>query len=192
MEIDEKLFFGLILVSCLLSGFIGYAFNSMPFHVHRDPQVSANVYVLIETIEGSSSYSSGNIITDIGEAYVRNILGWDNVTSNNATQWISLGNATIAQTLTKLGVEATTVGFERAANDTCVAWNNGTDRAYNVTNKFTATGNIAVNATGCHWNPTGNSDNNMFACAYLTDGTMHQFTATSNCTVTWVFTVDAN
>lgn len=156
---------------------------------HKEPEYSANVFVIFETASGTHSAPVGNVITDIGEQYARNILGFDNVTSNNATQWISLGNATAAASLTKLTTEATGSGFARAANDTCVAWNNGTDYAYNVSKKFTASATIRVDATGLHWNPTGDSDSNMFACADITATT---FESNDNCTITWVITCDGN
>ncbi len=101
-----------------------------------------------------------------------------------------MGNHTTpAGTATKLDAEATGSGFARAANDTCVAWMNGTDYAYNVTKKFTATASIRVNATSNHWNPTSNSDNNCAALASITETT---FDVDDNCTITWVWTIDGN
>lgn len=157
---------------------------------HRNPKVRANVYVFKETPEGKDQINSGNVITDIGELYVRNILGFDNVTAQNATQWITLGNSTIAQTKTKLDAEATSTGFTRAANDTCVAWINSGDYAYNVTKQFTATGNIQVNATGLQWDSTSDSDNNLFALASL--GGAQDFQNNWNATIIWVITWNAN
>ena len=173
----------------MLTFSVTYAWRNELF-THRNPQARANVYVFKETSEGTALIASGNIITDIGELYFRNIIGFDNVTNNNATQWISLGNSTIDQTKTKLDTEATTLGFARAANDSAIAWVNGGDYAVNFTKKFTATGTIRINATGSHWNPTGNSDNNMVACASL--GGYEDFSATWNCTIVWVFTWNAN
>lgn len=158
--------------------------------IHQNPNPRVNVYVVKETPEGRQTIVSGNVITDIAELLVRNIIGYDNITAWNATQYISLGNSTVAQTETILDAEATTTGFTRAANDTCLAWINSGDYAYNVTNQFTATGNIAINATGLHWDPTSNSDNNMFAVAYL--GSMQAFQNNWNCTITWVITWNAN
>jgi len=158
--------------------------------IHQNPNPRVNVYVIRETPEGRETLVSGNVITNIGELAARNIFGYDNITAWNATQWISLGNSTVAQTETILDAEATTTGFTRAANDTCLAWINSGDYAYNVTNQFTATGTIAVNATGLHWDPTSNSDNNMFAVASL--GAMQGFQNNWNCTITWVITWNAN
>lgn len=155
---------------------------------HKEPEYSANVFVIFETASGTHSRQIGNVITNIGERYARNILGFDNVTSNNATKWISLGNATAGTSLTKLTTEATSSGFERALA-TDVSWMNGTDYAYNMSHKFTASATIRVDATGLHWNPTGDSDNNMFACADITATT---FESNDNCTITWVITCDGN
>ncbi len=111
------------------------------------------------------------------------------MTAHNATQWIALGNSTIAASNTKLDTEAAASGFTRAANDTCVHWMNGTDYAVNVTKKFTATGTIRINATAAHWNPTSGSDNNCYAMASITATT---FDNNDNCTIVWVFTRDNN
>lgn len=66
---------------------------------------------------------------------------------------------------------------------------NGTDYAYNVTHKFTATGTIRINATGLHWSDTDSADNTMFALASITATT---FANNDNCTITWVITCDGN
>ena len=187
MEISKKLFAIVLCLTIAASTTTTAYFMTLP--THRDPQWHTNVFVIYETTRGTHTENIGNVITNIGERYARNILGWDNQTSNNATQWISLGNATAAAALTKLTTEATATGFTRAANDSCVAWNNGTDYAYNVTNQFTATGTIRIDATGLHWNPTSDSDNNMFACA---DITATNFENNDNCTIVWVITCDGN
>lgn len=188
MTTHKKLTALLLVTTFAVAFAIGYSFHS-PDAGHRDARYSANVYVIYETMAGREESPAGNVITNIGERYVRNLLGWNNVTNNNGTQWISLGNASAAAALTKLTTEATSDGFTRAANDTCVAWNNGTDYAYNVSKKFTATGAIQVNCTGLHWNPTSDSDNNLFACADITETA---FAANDNCTIKWVITVDGN
>ena len=163
---------------------------------HRDPQFSSNVYFTFNDGTGMHEFESGNVITNIGETMVRNLLGFNNISSYAPLQYISLGNGTIAAALTKLTVESTANGFNRTQG-TPVSWNNGTDSAFNVTVTFTVSGlgvgeYISVQSAGLHWNETDESDNNMFACAYLTDSTYHQFTNGSTCTVTWVITVDAN
>jgi len=157
---------------------------------HRDPKVKVNIFVLHESAEGLASLSGGNVITNIGEQYVRNILGFDNVTANNATQWISLSNdASPSATWTKLPNEITATGFARAANDSCTAWVNSGDYAYNVSKKFTATGAVTAQCAGLNWHPTGDSDNNLFAAAAFTQTT---FANNDNCTIVWVITVNAN
>jgi len=164
---------------------------------HRDPQFSSNVIFVFKDASGVCEESeSGNLITNIGETMVRNLLGFNNISSYAPLKYISLGNGTVATTLTKLTVEPTTNGFNRTEG-TPVSWNNGTDSAFNVTVTFIVSGlgvgeYISVQSAGLHWNETDESDNNMFACAYLTDSTYHQFTNGSTCTVTWVITVDAN
>lgn len=190
IQVSKKAFtFSLCLVALLSFG-VSYAFQNNWFNMnHRDPQVTVNVWVFRETPQGVEELVSGNVITDIGERYVRNILGFDNVTNHNATKWIALGNSTIDQTKTKLDTEATTMGFTRTLG-TVDAWVNSGDYAYNVTKKFTATGNIAVNAASLQWSGVSNSDNNMFALASL--GGTQSFQNSWNCTIRWVITWNAN
>ena len=191
MEITRTRFaITVVLVATLFFVVGGYVFSQNLFSRHKDPQPVANVYVFKETPEGIDLIFGGNVITDGAERYVRNILGNNNETTHNATQWISLGNSTIAQTKTKLDSEATSAGFTRAANDSYVAWINGGDYAYNVTKKFTATGKIQINATGLHYHPTSNTDNNLFALASL--GGAQDFQNNWNCTIIWVITWNAN
>lgn len=187
-EINNKLFALILISACLSSSIVTYAVTSGYF-THQNPQAKDNVYVFKESPEGIDLIGSGNLITDIGERYVRNILGFDNVSSNNATKWISLGNSSIVATNTKLDTEATATGFTRALG-AVTAWVNSGDYAYNVTKKFTATGNIRINATALHWNSTSNSDGNAFAMASL--GGYEDFENNWNCTIVWVVTWNAN
>ena len=188
MEISKRFLSAILLLTISTSVLIGYSLRTYEIYRHRDPKVSGNVFVIYETAKGTYEFPVGNVITDIGELYDRNILGFDNVTANNATKWIALGNSTIAQTKTKLDTEATASGFTRALG-TVAAWINGTDYAYNVSKKFTATGTIRVNATSLHWHDQSNSDNNCYALASITATT---FENNDNCTITWVITRDNN
>lgn len=189
MEIGGKRFVSAIVLAVLLGFSCGYVWQRGWLFAHRDPSVKANVYVFKETPQGKDLIVSGNVITDIGERYVRNILGFDNETAHNATKWISLGNSTVGQAKTKLDTEATSTGFTRAVGSV-VAWVNSGDYAYNVTKKFTATGNIQVNASGLQWSGVSNSDNNLFAVASL--GGAQSFQNNWNCTIIWVITWNAN
>lgn len=182
-------------ISVLLIGIlVGYAIlgfsftNWSPFH--KDPATVTNVEFTISDNSGTHIYRSPNLNTIYGERYDRNNAGFANGTGSstvNATIYISLGNATPANTLTKLTTEATTSGFVRKAG-TPVHWMNGTHWGYNVSATFTATALIAVQTAGLHWNIASGSTTNMYAVAYLTDGSYHQFTATSTCTVKWIVT----
>lgn len=156
---------------------------------HRSPRASANVFIIYETARGTSEQPIGNLITNIGERYVRNILGFDNVTANNATKWISLSNVGSPSAMwTELDTEVAANGFTRALG-TVTAWNNGTDYAFNVTKKFTASGTQQLQTAGLQWNDTPESDGNLFAAATFTQTT---FAANDNLTITWVITWDFN
>lgn len=154
---------------------------------HKTPKV--NAFLFFETAKGSWSGQSGNLITNIGENYVGNILGFNNVTAHNATKWISVSNdATPLVTWTELGTEIAANGFNRSLG-TVAKWANGTDVAYNVSNKFTSTGSQQLQCAGLQWNDTPLSDNNLFAAATFTQTT---FASGDNLTITWVITWDAN
>lgn len=188
MNMNKKILAATILTACIFGALFAY---SLQRHAIRDTQelrFSANVYVTFQTSYGTWTEHSHNLITDIGEDYVRDIICFDNVTAQNATQWIALGNSSILQTRTKLGVEATSLGFTRALA-TATKWENGTDPAGNFTKKFTASGTIRVNATSINWSGTSNSDNNCYALDSITATT---FNLNDNCTITWVLTKDGN
>ena len=154
----------------------------------RELRIKCRVIMIRQTMEGIFTTGQDNTAMDIGEQYARNILGFNNVTNHNATKFISLGNATIAQTLTKLTQEVTTVGGERAeANPT--AHNFGGDYIVNYTKEFTFTGDVYFDSTGLHWNPTGDSDNNMYACVAIDAYTWHN---AEKCTIIWSVTYNFN
>jgi len=172
----------------LLAFLIAIYLPMRPQNRHQSPSVSANIYILKESTSGTDVLYVGNTITDIGERMLRNLIGFANQTQYTCKE-ISLGNATVVQTLTKLTTEATNLGFDRHTG-TVITWINSGDYAFNVTYKFTATGNIAINAAGLHWNATDNTDNNMFAAASL--GGTQAFQNGWNCTAIWSITINAN
>lgn len=172
---------------CLVIGFIA-GYNVLLMNGHRDPQLHANVYVLYEGVNGKQEIGGGNIITNIAEATLRNFIGFGNATAGtaeigtNQTKYIALGNATPAATLTKLTTECvngTTGAFGRALG-TVSAWQNGTDYAFNVTHTFTQNATETINCAALHWYGTAESDNNLFACASITQT---QFASGDNCTI---------
>jgi hypothetical protein len=170
---------------------------------HKDPHVQANLYVHIaeaEWVNGiyegchTYDYAHENLGTTLGEQYFRDVLLLGNVSDYNITSVIAVGNATVAASLTKLTTEATTNGFGRD-NATIVAWMNGTHHAVNYTLTLTCVGlgegeYMLVNATALCYSLVVSAEDAVFM-SYLTDGTNHQFTNTSNMTLTWVITFDS-
>jgi len=161
--------------------------------VHFNPQV--NVYMEITKGEASgatATLASGNLITDIGENYIRDNVASDGVTFTNETVavWsISLSNVgSPSASWTELDTEVAANGFERATG-TVAGWVNGGDCAFNVTKTFTASGTQQLQTAGLQWDDTGESDNNLFAAATFTQTT---FATSDTLTVTWVITFNAN
>lgn len=179
---------GLITSLLLVSAFLcGYGLTN---GFHRDPQVHANVFVIHESMSGKETIPVGNVITDIAENTLRDRLAFANSTiGSNMTDYISLGNATVAATLTKITDECDNSSAFGRAQGTVSAWYNGTDYAYNVTKTFMANATVTINTAGLNWFSTDQSDNNLFAVAAITQTA---FAVNDNCTITWVITIDAN
>lgn len=193
MEIS-KTWIAITLTLCLLTGVSTYIFTQGPGYRHTQPNLQANVYVLKESLGQRQDLSTPNVICNIGGQYVRNALAFGNISGSgtniiNRTTCISMGNATVAATLTKLTTEATTANFTRVnASSTTVAWYNTTGNfyAFNVSYTFTASATLRLNAVGLHWDSTSDSDSNMFACAAITETT---FNSGDTATLTWVITI---
>jgi hypothetical protein len=188
MQLTRKTGIAIFALCLLCFALGGYTFTNISLDGHRSPQAKANVFMFKESARGYEEIATGNVITDIGETYIRNAIGFNNVTGMDVTKYISLGNASVAQTLTKLTTEATTGGFTRATG-TVDAWVNSGDSSYNVTKKFTASATMTINAAGLHWIATGDSSDNLFAAGAITQTT---FNANDNCTIVWSITINAN
>lgn len=189
MEISRKTF-ALVVLIAVLSTALVTSIATTPFF-KRDPRLKANVYVIAETMHGTYQIPTHNLITDIGEAYARDVIGFNNVTSHNNTQWISLCNTlSPLVTWTQLTSEINDAnGFARAQG-TMAKWANGTDAAYNITKKFTSLATQTIATAGLQWSGVKGSNNNLFAAAQFSTGTV--FNANDNCTIKWCVTWDAN
>jgi hypothetical protein len=176
-----------IALSFVLGLSMGYYIKD--YRVHTDPKISVNVQFEMGGAGSTLVSHSGNLITDLGE----NISLFSLNGANQTLLAISVGNASsITADMTMLDTEATTDGFERVACNMSSYWFNGGDIARNYTACFVATAIICVNAVCLHWSVTGNSDNNAYALAWITDGTYHQFPVASWLNTTWVITFNAN
>ena len=184
-----------LIATILLTGMLTYAFVNVSPYMHHDPELKANVYVIHESVNGKELIPVGNVITNIAEATIRNLLGFGNATTGtaeigtNKTDYISLGNATAAATLTKISTECDNSSAFGRAQGTVAAWANGTDNAFNVTKTFTANATVTIDTAGLNWFSQDQSDNNLFAVAAITQTA---FAVNDNCTITWVITCDFN
>jgi len=164
-------------LTLITSFYIGY--NLKNYFKHGTVTSKANVYIFWENPQGTDLLYGGNVITDIGEQYLRSIASQGG--TYDAIRYISIGNATAAATLTDLATQ-----YERK-NGTIVEWINSGDYAYNCTYKFTFTETVTLNAAGLHWDLT--AANTLFAVANFQETT---FSVNDNCTIRWVITFDAN
>ena len=182
--------FVLAIVLCFVIAFSsGYVIQNVVLTGHPpSAKATANVYVTIQTEMGIQDIPVTNLITDIGEnqTATRNRVDDTYV----AVKYISLSDdAGASAAWTKLPTEATTLGAERAVGTVSDLWLYSGDAAYNVTKKFTFTGEITLKCAGANWNATPESDDNLYAAANFAETT---FQANWNLTITWVFVFDGN
>jgi len=187
MEMSKTKFILALILCCVIAFSSGYVIQNVSISKPTGHLVG-NIFVTIEEPMGIHDFlNPHNLITNIG----------DNQTgirvSTNGTyveaRWISLGNATPAYTLTKLTTEATTLGATRKLG-TFVAYltsgsaPTGGNYAFNITAKFYFTGDITLNCAGAQWSATSGSDNNLYACASITQTAFHNLW---NMTILWNF-----
>ena len=181
MNVSKKKLFAYSLLLVIVASACTVAAESALLYFHQDPRVKANVYVFKDGLLVGSA--CGNLITTIGEnqslyAHIGNAMN---------LAYISMGNCTPATGLTQITNEAAENGFTRASCSQSAVWSNGGHYAINFTTTFTGvTAMETVSSAGLNWASSGN--NNLYAVAYLTDGTAQQFPVGSTCTVTWVLT----
>jgi hypothetical protein len=191
VQISRKKFIFALTLCALIGTINGYMIQN--YTPHHSPHPTANVFLTVQNEFGVYDIPTSNVITDIGENYTGNWMGYCgtlNTTARNATQWISLSNdASPSQTWTKLPNEATTFGAGRALGTLSDPWMSSGDYAYNVTNKFTFTGAITLQCAGLQWSGEASSDNNLFACASFTQTA---FDNNWNLTITWAIVWNAN
>lgn len=186
INIAKYLTVGLI-CSCLFFA-LGYAY-APNFEEHKNPSVQWNVFAFKDGI--CIGEGSGNLITDIGETWLRDWAASSagNTTERSGARYISLCNtASPTADWTKLTSEVTANGFDRQEGSV-TWWTNSGDSAFNVTKTFTASGTQQLQTAGLNWVATDDSDNNLFAAAAFTQTT---FNAGDTLTITWTITFDAN
>jgi hypothetical protein len=189
MELNKKKFLSAYaIVLCLV---IAFSFQYPIQNTNLDKPTGhlvGNLFITIDEPIGIQEHlNPHNLITNIGD----NQTGIRVSTNGTYVQvrWISLGNATPTYTLTKLTTEATTLGATRKVG-TFVAYltsgsaPNGGNYAFNITAKFYFTGDITLNCAGAQWSATSGSDNNLYACASITQTAFHNLW---NMTIQWNF-----
>jgi hypothetical protein len=178
---------GLLIIPLIIMAFLS-GFMVKDYYVHRNMKYNVNVEIAQDTNGITTILESGNLITDIGELFIRNTLCANNE-SDGIVKYISLSNdATPLVSWTQLPNEVTANGFDRNLG-TVLGWVNSGDSAWNVTYQFTATAIQQLQCAGLNWVVTDDSDNNLFACATFTQTT---FNSADTLTITWMVTVDAN
>jgi hypothetical protein len=130
-------------------------------------------------------FEKSNLITSIGSRYIRNILGFNNVTSMNATASLSLSNdGSPLISWGKLPNELTADGLDRNTDGSVTAIN---DTAIEVDYTWTYIGaSQQVQTTGLHYDPTDESADDLFSASDFTQVTL---TTNDQIKVTWTVNI---
>ncbi len=131
------------------------------------------------------NYTTHNMIMTIGSTHIRDILGFNNITSPNATISISLSaetDPTPLKTWNKLPSEITATNLNRTSGTAAVI----NKTAYKVEFTWTASVSEKVNCTGLHWSPVDDSTGNMLAAAEISEVSL---IADDQLKVTWTVNI---
>ena len=131
-----------------------------------------NVWITVTRANGSvEQIQVHNLVVTAGKTRARDLLLGSAVNPANATIYISISNdASPSATWTKLPNEITEWGFMRTAG----AYSLLNATAYQAVNTFTASSNATVQCAGLHWDPTSNSDSNLFAAVGFSQTTLYK------------------
>ena len=118
---NKGVYAGFTVALCVM--FLGVGLWVAPYARHGVSYYDANVYVGQSVGGVYSEVLAGNVITDIGEHYIRDWLGCGqaNTTSRNGMVYVAVSNdASPVQTWTVLAGEATTAGCGRVLGN--ITW----------------------------------------------------------------------
>ena len=177
VKLQKVAFVSLAITLILVAYYAGTLNSAMIVQVHEQPRIAGRLRVWLKRADWSNWVlitDHHNLIVTNGLKYVRNLLGFNNVTSMNQTVYISLSNdATPDSTWTKLPNEITTSGLSRSGPDaTYPQVINAT--AYTTKTTFTCTADgVAVQCAGLHYDPTSDSDGNLYAASTFDPTTLY-------------------
>jgi hypothetical protein len=192
VDLDLPEFLALWMIILLGAGSTLYVLN--PGSVPDRKGSWGTVTCTVLSDQGILTSSHHNINSFYGEQYVRNFIGFGNLsTTDNKTIYIACGNGTPSTTLSILNPEITTLGFSRVAGNVTTWYNTTTNHyAYNVTAMFHATGHIRFSTVSLNFFSRPNSNYNLFASGYIVaDGSMQVFETSWTLIAKWVITIQA-
>ena len=156
-------FISVLSVAFYQAGYQQASINGV-FRLAEQSEARGSLTVVMSFKNGTVvTYTNHNLVVNNAKKYMRNILGFNNITNQNATIYMSVSNdATPLATWTKLPGEMTDSGFVKAAGTPIVI--NGT--AYNCTFEWTSTADsVQLQCGGIGYNPTSTSDGDLYAAA---------------------------
>ena len=170
MQLTEKTvsYIGFTVVGLLVGVMLMIPMSSNPFYKVTVAENLCegkfqNVWITVTRANGSvEQIEFHNLVVTGGKTRARDLLLGSAVNPANATIYISMSDdASPSAEWTKLPNEITNGSFVRSAG----AYSTLNATAYQSVKIFTAVGNVTVQCVGLNWDPTSNSDNNLFAVA---------------------------
>jgi len=177
VKLQRIAFVSLAITLILVAYYAGTLNSVMIVQVHEQPRITGRLRVWLKRADSDSWVlitDHHNLVVTNGLKYVRNLLGFANITSMNQTVYISLSNdATPSSSWTKLPNELTGSGLARSGPDSGYPQViNAT--AYKTKTTFTCTADgVAVQCAGLHWSSVSNSDGNLYAASTFSSTTLY-------------------
>jgi len=173
----QKVAFVSLVITLMLVAYYAGTLNPATIQISEQPRITGRLRVWLKR----ASWSDWVLITDHhnlvvtnGLKYVRDLLGFANITNMNQTVYISLSNdAAPSSDWTKLPNELTGSGLARSGPDSGYPQViNAT--AYKTKTTFTCTADgITVQCAGLHYSPVSNSDGNLYAASTFASTTLY-------------------
>jgi len=177
VKLQKVAFVSLAITLILVAYYAGTLNSAMIVQVHEQPRIAGRLRVWLKRADWSNWVlitDHHNLVVTNGLKYVRNLLGFANITNMNQTVYISLSNdATPSSDWTKLPNELTGSGLARSGPDSGYPQViNAT--AYKTKTTFTCTADgVTVQCAGLHYDSTSNSDGNLYAASTFASTTLY-------------------
>lgn len=187
MNVSFRFMIAMILIAILASSISTYyVVNILSGKVdHQQNKMSDQIFVIFERFDGSSTFETPNIITDLGENHTRNQMCRAG-TIQNITK-LAVGNhSTVAAGDTVLDSVFNDGVDGQYPEATIIEWLYSGDAAFNATFKWTFDTDVTINSTATY------SFNTTFAYSIANFASDESFSDGENLTVLWIHAYNGN